>query len=184
LKALVRGETEAAWDQLGTLDIKYLVANCPNLDSAFHESLRLNGGAMVSRSVLRKTTIGGRVLQPGNGILMPSRQLHTNEAVWGVGSARTFDASRFLQNKSLGRHSSFRPFGGGSTYCPGRVLAKEEVYGFIAILLHRFDLKLAPEKGERGVKPPFPLLDVTTPGLGITGPVKSMDVIVDMKKIT
>lgn len=184
LKNLVEGEIQAAWQESGALDIKYLVANCPHLDSVFYESLRLNGGAMISRMVLRKTSIGGKVLQTGNGILMPSRQLHTNEAVWGVGCARKFDALRFMRNKSLTRHSSFRPFGGGGTYCPGRVLAKEEVYGFVAILLHQYEMRIASGQGKKGENPPFPLLDDTTPGLGITGPVKCMDIIVNMKKIT
>lgn len=178
---LVKRETEAAWES-GELDIKHLCANCPNLEAIFNEALRLNGGAMVSRVVLQKTTLGGKQLQAGNSILMPSRQLHTNENVWG-GDVRDFDPFRFLKKKSLARHSSFRPFGGGATYCPGRVLAREEVYGFIAILLHRFDIKLASQPGSGGGKPPFPRLNDTTPALGITGPLRSMDVIVDIAKV-
>lgn len=183
LANLVRKETEAAWKQSGCLDIKYLVANCPHLDSVFYESLRLNGGAMVSRVVLNKTTIGGKVLQPRTTILMPSRQLHTNEAVWGLGSAFDFDAQRFLNHRGLVRSPSFRPFGGGATYCPGRKLAREEVYGFVAILLHRFDMSVVCTQGKEGERPPFPILDKTTPGLGITGPLKAMDVIVEMRNI-
>ncbi|KAH9905725.1 cytochrome P450 [Xylariomycetidae sp. FL2044] len=176
LLAAVKQETEQAWPG-GELDIKHLCANCPQLESLFHEALRLNGGAMVSRVVLRETVVGGKTLSPGNAVLMPSRQLHTNEDVWGD-TVRDFDPARFLgKKKSLARHSSFRPFGGGATYCPGRVLAKEEVYGFVAILLHRFDIKLATRYGE---KPPFPRLNDTTPALGITGPLKSMDVMVDV----
>lgn len=172
---LVREETEAAW-QSGQLDIKYLCANCPNLEAIFHESLRLNGGAMVSRVVLEKTTVGGKTLQPGNSILIPSRQLHTNEKVWGE-NVREFDAQRFLKQKSLARHSSFRPFGGGLTYCPGRVLAKQEVYGLIAILFHHYDMTIAQSPA-----PPFPKLNDTTPALGITGPLKSMDIMVEISQ--
>ncbi|KAI8944156.1 cytochrome P450 [Xylaria longipes] len=139
---LVKSETEAAWYS-GKLDIKHLCCNCPNLEAVFYEALRLNGGAMVSRVVLEQTTIGGKILKPGDSILIPSRQLHTNECVWGE-DVRAFNAKRFLKNKALARHSSFRPFGGGLTYCPGRVLAKEEVYGFVAIMMHRFDMQLAP----------------------------------------
>lgn len=130
----MKQETEAVC-KYSTLDIKYLCENSPYLESVLYESLRLHGGAMVSRIVLRKTKIGEKILQPGNIILMPSRQLHTNKNVWGH-SALEFNPVKFLKNKSLGRHPSFRPFGGGSTYCPGRVLAKEEVFSFVAILLY------------------------------------------------
>lgn len=178
LLRLVRAETEAAW-QNGRMDIKYLCANCPNLTDIFYEALRLNGGAMVSRKVLEPTTIGGKILQPGNSVIIPSRQLHKNEAVWGE-NVNDFDAFRFTKDKGLARHSSFRPFGGGVTYCPGRILAKEEVFGFIAILLHRFNIRLAELPEANGEKQIFPQLDDSTPALGITGPVKSMDVVVEM----
>lgn len=108
---------------------------------------------------------------------MPSRQLHTNENVWGE-NVRDFDPFRFLKRKGLARHSSFRPFGGGGTYCPGRVLAREEVYGFIAILLHRYEMELASDSADEEERPPFPLLNDATPALGITGPMRDMDVIV------
>lgn len=134
---------------------------------------------MVSRKVLEPTTIGGKILQPGNSVIIPSRQLHKNEAVWGE-NVNDFDAFRFTKNKGLARHSSFRPFGGGVTYCPGRILAKEEVFGFIAILLHRFNIRLAELPEANGEKQIFPQLDDSTPALGITGPVKSMDVVVEM----
>ncbi|CAI6091935.1 unnamed protein product [Clonostachys chloroleuca] len=178
LKDLVIQETEAAW-QSGALDIKYLFSHCPNLEAIFNEALRLNGGAMVSRIVLEKTIIGGKELQPGNAIIMPSRQLHTNEKVWGS-NPREFNPSRFLKHKTMTRHSSFRPFGGGITYCPGRVLAKHQVYGLIALLFHRFEMSLV--KGEDGKKPEFPVLNDTTPGLGITGPLKGMDVKVEVRE--
>lgn len=85
--------------------------------------------------------------------------------------------------KSLVRHPSFRPFGGGATYCPGRVLAKEEVYGFLAILLHRLEMKLSDRPGQGRLKQPFPRMNDTTPALGITGPVTSMDVLVDLTPV-
>ena len=134
---------------------------------------------MVSRKVLEPTHIGEKVLQPGNSIIIPSRQLHTNEDVWGK-NVKEFDAFRFAKKRSLARHSSYRPFGGGVTYCPGRVLAKEEVFGFLAILLHRFQMRLAQPNGDKGKQQKFPLLDDSKPALGITGPAKNMDVMVDL----
>lgn len=178
LLKLVRAETEAAW-QDETLRVKYLCTHSPNLDAIFCEVLRLNSGAMSTRRILSPTEIGGKVLQPGNFLLIPSRQLHKNKEVWGS-DVSEFDAFRFVKNKGLARHSSYRPFGGGESYCPGRTLAKEEVFGFIAILLHRFNIKLARLGHVKGEKQVFPQVEVSTPGLGITGPAKNMDVIVDM----
>ena len=175
---LVRSETEDAYKD-GYLDRKYLCANSSTLDAMFHEALRLNGGAMVARKVLEPLEFGGRILQKGNTVLMPSRQLHKNKEVWGD-DVNEFKALRFAKNKALTRHSSFRPFGGGVTYCPGRVLAKEEVFGFLAILLHRFDLRLAKSGIPGQAQQAFPRLDDSIPTLGISGPVKGMDVLVDL----
>ena len=174
----MKAETEAAWSN-GDLDVKYLCSHSPNLDAIFCEALRLNGGAMVSRKVLAPTEIGGKCLEVGNSVIIPSRQLHTNTDVWGS-DVKEFDAFRFAKKRSLTRHSSFRPFGGGVTYCPGRVLAKEEVFGFVAIILHRFNVKLAQLDGLENNKQKFPRLDESKPALGITGPVEDMDVIVDI----
>ncbi|KAL8837433.1 MAG: hypothetical protein Q9170_002517 [Blastenia crenularia] len=177
----VQAEIEAAWSN-EVLDIKHLCANSPSLDAIFCEALRLNGGAMMGRKVLAKTELGGKVLEPGNSTIIPSRQLHTNRDVWGDDVSR-FDPFRFAKKKSLARHSSYRPFGGGVTYCPGRVLAKEEVFGFIAILLHRFDIKLANVKDGVEHGQTFPKLDDSCPALGITGPVKGMDIVVDVRAL-
>lgn len=87
---------------------------------------------MMSRKVLTQTQIGDKLLQSGTNILMPSRQLHMNSDVWGQDYKR-FDAERFVRDKSLIRHSSYRPFGGGLSYWPGRVMAKEQVYAFVAV---------------------------------------------------
>ena len=178
LLRLVRSETENAWED-GQLDKKHLCANSPILDAMFHEALRLNGGAMVARKVLQPLELGGKILQQGNTVLIPSRQLHKNENVWGH-DVNEFNAFRFAKDKSLAQHSSFRPFGGGVTYCPGRVLAKEEVFGFIAILSHRFDLKLAKMAVSGTSQQTFPRLDDTIPALSISGPVKGMDIHVDL----
>lgn len=42
----------------------------------------------------------------------------------------------------------------GTAYCPGRFLAKREVYMFVATVLFRFDIKLAP--GTEGGKVKIP----------------------------
>jgi cytochrome P450 len=171
----VKQETEAAW-QSGELDIKYLSEHCPVLDAVFNEVLRHKNAAGAMRLVAEQTTIGSKKLEPGNMAYVPFYQIHTNENVWGD-RCLEFDHTRFLKRKSLARNTSFRPFGGGGTYCPGRTLAKQEVFSAVAIILHRFDVRLAV-MGE--MKQPFPILNIKTPSLGLNGPVKGMDIIVDM----
>ncbi|KAL8806616.1 MAG: hypothetical protein Q9182_001264 [Xanthomendoza sp. 2 TL-2023] len=168
-----QAEIDAAWSENGTLNIKHLCAHSPILDAAFAETLRVNSGTTITRKVSRTTHLGGKILEAGNTVVIPMRQLHTDPAVWGDDVA-DFNASRFATNKGLHRHSSYRPFGGGLTYCPGRILAKEEVLGFVAILLHRFRVTLA-ETGQV-----FPKLDEGSPGLGVAGPVPGMDVVVEI----
>lgn len=47
-------------------------------------------------------------------IMIPSRELHINEAVFGA-KPLDFDAERFLNDKQLAKDPSFKPFGGGTT---------------------------------------------------------------------
>lgn len=173
---LAKEETESGWSS-GQLNIKHLCSNSPNLDSIFYEVLRLNNTAAAVRVTSQKTILGGKELHPGSTIVIPFRQLHMNESVWGTDVSQ-FEPSRFLKKKSWARSPSFRPFGGGATLCPGQTLARYEVFGFIAVLLHRFDVSLA--RNSSGENPPFPRLNSMTPSFGLNGPMKGMDVIVEI----
>lgn len=124
-------------------------------------------------------TIGGKALQPGRKLLMPYKQLHMDAAVFGP-DADSFDARRFMNNKTLERSTSWRPFGGAKTHCPGRFLARREVYMFLVIVLFRFDLKLVPRPGER--TPQFPRADTSIPAGGLLPPVKGDDLFVEIRR--
>lgn len=176
----VKRETEATF-QGGRMDPKLLLAGCPLLESMFHEVLRLVNGALSVRKVVAATEIGGKILQPGNKVLIPFRQLHFNKEVWGEDPSQ-FEPERFMKNRGLSSHISYRPFGGGVSKCPGRHMSKIEVMGFIALLLNRFDVELTtfPELGLRGSPQPFPKLDGSKPSTGITGPVDSMDLFIEV----
>lgn len=173
LRKAIKEEVSAAW-RAEHLDVRFLSANAPVLDRTFHECLRLKAGAMMGRKVLAPTSIGNKVLKPGGTVLIPSRQLHSNENIWGP-DHHQFSEARFARNKGLLRHSSYRPFGGGVSLCPGRKIAKEQVFAFVAILLHRFDAKL-----KQGMDQEFPRLKVDTPSLGVTGPAKGMDIFLEL----
>lgn len=154
----------------------------------------------MGRKVLKPVRIGTKWLQPGAQVLIPSRQLHFNEKVWGA-DVGEFDAGRFMEGAEGGaeggkgmevgqkgkggkkgggmeKHSSFRPFGGGVSLCPGRKISKVKVFALVGVLLRRFDVQLS---GEGGRKQEFPTIDLTTPALGVTGPAKGMDLWLDIK---
>jgi hypothetical protein len=56
---------------------------------------------------------------------------------------------------------SYRPWGGGSTICPGRFFAKKAVFIFVAALLARYDVGLEKQQS------PFPVADVSKPTPGV-----------------
>ncbi|KAF3765563.1 cytochrome P450 [Cryphonectria parasitica EP155] len=175
----VKRETDAAWKD-GNLNTKHFKRDCPVLDAIFHEIFRHKNAAGTMRLVSETTVIGGKELQPGNLAYIPFRQLHHNEAVWGP-TYQDFDHTRFIDNKSLVRHPSFRPFGGGQTHCTGRTLAKLEVFSAAAILLRRFDMRLAGATAAgNSEKPSFPVLDNETLSLGLNGPLRGSDLFVKM----
>ena len=160
--------------------------HCPRLEALFLEVMRLTASTTTMRKIIGSTEIGGKILRPGYRVLTPYRQLHHNEDVFGddVGE---FNAERFLKKKGLAHHPSFKPFGGGVNYCPGRLIARQEVFVFIALVLHRFDI----ERVERSDLTPkgtsishLPKLSMSRPCLGIMGPADGEDVIIDIKQRT
>lgn len=191
LHTAVQQEVDAAWTPSSNLNINSLCANSPTLDGIFHECLRTKGGAMMGRKVLKPVRIGSKWLRPGAQVLIPSRQLHSNEKVWGP-DRHVFDAGRFSRDKALAKHSSYRPFGGGVSLCPGRKISRVKVFALVAVFLRRFDVQLCEsesgsgspseqqQKEKRG-KQEFPTIDLTTPALGVTGPAKGMDLLLDIK---
>ena len=38
-----------------------------------------------------------------------------------------------------------KPFGGGTSYCPGRIFAEKQIIGFLAAMVMRYDMKIVTE---------------------------------------
>ena len=171
--ARIRREMAPAF-QDGHLDVAYLLSSCPLLDSCFFETLRLGGGTVSVRTVMSPITIGGKELRTGNDVLILHRALHLNENVWGDSPA-SFDPERFLKDRKLSSNPAYVPFGGGNTYCPGRVIIRKEIYIFLALLFDRVDVELAPDQT-------FPLLDDTQPSIGVAGPRPDMDLYITVRE--
>ena len=175
LHSALRNETAPAMRSDGRVDMPYLVAHCPHLTATYHEALRLNSSAASVRTASSPTVIGGKLLRRGTKLMSPFRQLHFDEGIFGA-DAQRFVPERFIRDEGLVRSKGFRPFGGGTTHCPGRFVAKQEVFMFVAVVLHRFEVRLAP--GEQA----FPVLERKKPSLGVMDPVEGDDVVVEVRE--
>ncbi|KAL9019113.1 MAG: hypothetical protein Q9185_003587 [Variospora sp. 1 TL-2023] len=153
---------------------------CPRLNAVLNETLRITSASTTIRNVVDSLTLGGKRLRKGTKVIIPGRQLHLDGRAFGA-DAKSFDPERFLAKKDLVRSSNFRPFGGGTTYCPGRFLAKREVLTFVALVLARFELSLS--KPENGATVPFPQIEDAKPCLGIMGPRLGWDTTIQVQKV-
>ena len=179
LAALKQETSPALLPSSPHVDISYLASSekCPLLNAAFDETVRLTNSASSVRAVVQDTTINGKFYRKGAKIMMPYRQLHFNEAIFGPSNPQAFDPGRFLHNKDLARSPSYKPFGGGSTLCSGRFVARYEVLAFVALLVNRFDVSLV--EGQR-----FPRFDRSKPGLGIMETKQGDDLRIELRPVT
>lgn len=142
----------------------------------------MKNGAMGVRHVSKPTTINGTYFRPGNTIAIPLRLLHFDKQIWGSRSEE-FCPERFIVDKNLKNNAAFRPFGGGVSLCPGRFLARQQIFGLIATFVQRFDI----EKPDIYVNDTlnsqeFPSLDDTKPSTGTNGCIETDDVIINVRK--
>jgi cytochrome P450 len=160
------------------IDYQYLLESCPHLNSVFYEILRVTSTSANVREVLTPVQLGGKTIPKGAKVFIPHRQLLLDEEGFGP-TANQMDPDRFLNDKSLERNGFYRPFGGGSTLCSGRFIARREVLAFVAIVFSRYDIRVVKQGEEvMGVKgKAFPRLDEGKPSLGISMQVPGDDVI-------
>jgi cytochrome P450 len=197
LVAAIRAETRPAFgasdlsSQL--VDLDWLNTHCPLVDAIWNETMRLAGRAASLRLLTSDTVIGGKTLRAGRRLIIPYRQLHFNEKIYGENIGK-FRPERWLKDsakvnaidsisrgptgdKSLDKSPSgktvshlksfqnhYRPFGGGSTICPGRFITKRISIILLTVMLRRYDVQMAD-----GSRPEIPV-DEWRPVLGIMDP--------------
>jgi cytochrome P450 len=147
---------------------------CPTLTAIYHETLRTTTSSISAREVVSECTIGDLQFQPGTRVIIPSRQTLIDSNIFGS-DAKIFDVNHFLRNPSLVTSQSFRPFGGGISYCPGRFLAQKEALSFTALLLNKFNVSVLDGQS-------YPVMDTAKPCLGIIDPGQGQDLLLRVKR--
>ncbi|KAL6712907.1 hypothetical protein ACLMJK_009462 [Lecanora helva] len=122
-------------------DIGSIKEDRPLLVSIVSETLRYCSLGGSVRDVKEDTILDHRwLLKKGGIVQMPSRILHKDASAWG-GTVDAFDPKRFLSDESKPRSTAnFRPFGGGTTLCPGRHLATNTILAVAALFVMHYDL--------------------------------------------
>ncbi|KAK4163959.1 cytochrome P450 [Cladorrhinum sp. PSN259] len=162
----VRSEIDAAFSGPDAEpDMNVLLTTCPHLDAIWYETMRVYNATSAIRHARTECIIGDKRIHAGDQIVAPFRQFHLNRDIFGP-DAGIFRPGRFLENKGLHRAKGYSPFGGGYTYCPGRLFAQREIYLFVAETLWKFDLELVPRPGG----PRMPQVDERIPSPAAMGP--------------
>lgn len=134
-----------------SLDIKSLKEQCPLLTSTFQETLRYGSIGISVREVMEDTILDDQwLLSKGAMVQMPSRIIHRDPSLWGP-DVEEFNPRRFVKDSEAQRSGSmarkrpspacFRAFGGGTTLCPGRHFATNEILTLTAMFVLRFEMK-------------------------------------------
>lgn len=136
-----------------SLDITSLKTSCPLITSTFQEVLRFRSMGTSVRQVMQDTVLDDKwLLKKDCMIQMPSRVIHKDESIWGS-DVDEFNPRRFMKDEPQktqdGRRpnaTAFRAFGGGTTLCPGRHFATNEILAVVTMCIMRYDM--TPTNGE------------------------------------
>lgn len=145
-------------DGRASLSLSAIRERCSLLESVYKETLRVHSENASARFIMEDTQLDSRfTLKKGSILLMPNSVLHRDSNTWGD---IDFQPRRFLKLDSVATNgavdetgvtsssdgskrattAAYRPFGGGSTLCPGRHFAANEVLGLAAMIFWRFDI--------------------------------------------
>ncbi|KAK6510658.1 hypothetical protein TWF506_009760 [Arthrobotrys conoides] len=132
---------------LPTFNVEKL-AKLPLLNAVWQEGLRLGVSALSPRIVLEDTEIDGYIYKKGGMIQGLSPLVQMEEEYWGK-DVNEFKPERWLpypgEDSTVATkrirelQSKLRPFGGGTTVCPGRHFAVQEIQAMVAVLVTAFE---------------------------------------------
>ena len=157
LEAIVRTTHDPSGTPCHHLDLNRIRTECPILTSTWHEVLRHIGCGTSARQVREDYMLQDRYMLRKNSVVhKPSQVVHGDSVLWQTPTGtlpaapvEAFDPRRFLSTKPT--PGAFRPFGGGSTLCPGRHLSATEIQSLVAMMVLRYDI--TPAEGGEWSKP-------------------------------
>lgn len=159
-----RSDGQVFETEVHTIDLSNLARRqtCPVITSTWYEVLRYNHVGISARVVTKDTLLDGYLLKKGSTAMIVSPVIHSDVSAWGP-SAGEFQHRRFTQNNGYNdtrkRADNINPekgpanriFGGGSSLCPGRHFASQEILSLLALTIMRFDLH--PINGQQWILP-------------------------------
>lgn len=124
-----------------TVDLGKTKAKCPILMSVLQETMRYHSTIMSAKTVQEDVVLSDTYfLKKGSLLMIPGPVVHHDSAIWGA-NVGNFDHHRFLDTKKKTiSTSSFRPFGSGSTMCPGRHFSTNAILAMVAMVVLQFDV--------------------------------------------
>ncbi|XP_071604500.1 steroid 17-alpha-hydroxylase/17,20 lyase isoform X3 [Heliangelus exortis] len=116
----------------------------PYLEATISEVLRIRpvSPLLIPHVSLADTSIGEYSIPKGARVIINLWSVHHDEKEWD--KPEEFNPRRFLDEKGQHIHSpspSYLPFGAGIRVCLGEILAKMELFLFLAWMLQRFTLE-------------------------------------------
>ena len=156
---------------------------------------------LVTRTLNEDLTLNQYHMKKGGIIIAPSYLGHHDTDAWekdDMPSEKVWYGERFLQQDektgkvtftTAGTNGRFFPFGGGPYICPGRVFAKQEVFGAIGAFLLAYDIEFVQylrfdKSGNpirKGINPSgFPVVKKQFCGSGVV--ISEGDMLVKLKR--
>ncbi|KAK0459099.1 cytochrome P450 [Desarmillaria tabescens] len=149
----IRKSIAPAFDSEGKVTNLDLMVNDPLFRSTYNETLRLYSTSISTRNF---------------------RPHHWDADVWGP-DVEKFVPDRFIRESANGLIKGdaklTRPFGGGTSLCPGRFFASNEIISFVGAILLKYDIRLAA--GESIPRP-----NLNAPSLAFPAPMNDVEVII------
>ncbi|XP_001377104.3 5-beta-cholestane-3-alpha,7-alpha-diol 12-alpha-hydroxylase-like [Monodelphis domestica] len=142
-----------------------MLKQTPVLDSVMEETLRLVVAPFLARSVMQDMTLkmdDGReyALRKGDEVcvfpylfLHMDPEIHSDPTTFKYDRFLTLDGSQKVVFYKQGRRikSHMLPWGAGTTLCPGRFLALNQIKMFIFLMVTQYDMELVDQ--EAGIPP-------------------------------
>ncbi|XP_013405648.2 24-hydroxycholesterol 7-alpha-hydroxylase-like [Lingula anatina] len=114
----------------------------PYIKQCIMEAIRLRSPGVITRKVVKPIPIRNYIIPAGDHIMLSPYWAHRNTQFFPDPERfypERWDKADLEKNVFL---EGFVAFGGGRYQCPGRWFALMEIHIFIALLLHKFDMKL------------------------------------------